>query len=107
MTKKTYPSTNLFCTLQHDKEISEDKCHVGIISKTAGGFLFEEAIRKGRPPRNPKLFDGKYISMVRLKNGRYQMHLKTMDSVLDREKYAFGVYSEVSSALKMMADERL
>lgn len=102
MNKKTYTSTNLSCTLQQDTEITNDKCHVGIISKTSDGFRFEEAIRKGRPPRNPKLYDGKYVSMVRMQNGKFQMHLKTLDENLDREKFAFGVYSEITSALKII-----
>lgn len=102
MNKKTYTSTNLSCTLQHDTEITTDKCLTGIISKTNDGFRFEEAVRKGRAPRNPKLYDGKYVSMVRMQNGKYQMHLKTMYETLDREKFAFGVYSEITSALKIM-----
>lgn len=102
MNKKTYTQTNLSCTLQQDTEISNDKFHVGIISKTSDGFRFEEAIRKGRPPRNPKLYDGKYVSMVRMQNGKFQMHLKTMDENLDRDKFAFGVYSEITNALKFI-----
>ena len=104
MNKNTYSSTNLSCTLQQDNEITSEKCLVGIISKTSNGFLFEESVRKGRAPRNPKLFDGKYVSMVRMQNGKYQMHLKTMDETLDREKFAFGVYSEITSALKFMEE---
>lgn len=102
MKKKTYTATNLSCVLQQSEEITTDNCLSGIISKTSDGFRFEEAVRKGRPPRNPKLFDGKYISMVRMQNGRYQLHLKTMDETLDREKFAFGVYSEITNALKIM-----
>ncbi len=99
MNKKIYSNINLNCMLQESNEISNDKCLTGIISKTADGFRFEEAIRKGRAPRNPKLFDGKYVSMVRMQNGRYQCHLKTMSSHLNREKFAFGVYSEILNAL--------
>lgn len=102
MNKKTYTSTNLACVLQHSEEITNDQCLNGVISKTSDGFRFEEAIRKGRPPRNPKLYDGKFISMVKMQNGRYQCHLKTMDEHFDRKNFAFAVYSELTAAMAIL-----
>lgn len=102
MNRKKYDNTSLTCLLQNAEEITTENCPTGIISRTPEGFRFEEAIRKGRAPRNHKLFDGNYLSMVRMQNGRYQLHLKTMSEVLDHEKYAFGVYSEVINALKII-----
>ena len=102
MNKKTYTSTNLACVLQHSEEITNDQCLNGVISKTSDGFRFEEAIRKGRPPRNPKLYDGKFISMVKMQNGRYHFHLKTFDiSIIDRPKVAMGIYDEIVTALQI------
>ena len=102
MNKKTYTSTNLACVLQHSEEITNDQCLNGVISKTSDGFRFEEAIRKGRPPRNPKLYDGKFISMVKMQNGRYQCHLKAMDEHFDRKNFAFAVYSELTAAMAIL-----
>ena len=102
MNKKTYTSTNLACVLQHSEEITNDQCLNGVISKTADGFPFEEALRKGRPPCNPKLYDGKFISMVKMQNGRYQCHLKTMDEHFDRKNFAFAVYSELTAAMAIL-----
>ena len=102
MNKKTYTSTNLACVLQHSEEITNDQCLNGVISKASDGFRFEEAIRKGRPPRNPKLYDGKFISMVKMQNGRYQCHLKTMDEHFDRKNFAFAVYSELTAAMAIL-----
>lgn len=102
MNKKTYTSTNLACVLQHSEEITNDQCLNGVISKTSDGFRFEEAIRKGRPPRNPKLYDGKHISMVRMANGKYQFHMKTLSDGLDREKLPFAVYTEMTAALQIL-----
>ena len=97
MQKRTYKSINLACTLQQDDEITTDKCLNGVISKTEGGFRFEEAVRKGRPKRNPKLFDGNYCSLVHMQNGRYQIHMRTIDasSIDDSQTLAFKVYSEL------------
>lgn len=102
MKKKIYTPITLTCVLQQDNEMPTDTCLCGVMSRTSKGFRFEEAIRKGRAPRNPKLYDGQYVTMVRMRNGRYQMHLKTMQHCIDHEKYAFGVYSEITNALKII-----
>ena len=102
MQKKTYTPTTLACIMQQDSEITSDKCLNGIISKTTDGFRFEEVLRKGRPPRNPKLFDGQYISMVRMQNGKYQIHMKTLADGFDREKLPYLVCNEMVNALKIL-----
>lgn len=103
MQKTIYPNTTLTCTLQKNAELQESECLAGIISKTRDGFRFEEAIRKGRPPRNPKLFDGKYISMVKMQNGRYQCHIKTFDpKEMDRKQVAFDIYGELAQAFQII-----
>ena len=104
MQKKTYKSINLACTLQQDDEITTDKCLNGVISKTEGGFRFEEAVRKGRPKRNPKLFDGKFCSLVHMANGKYQIHMKTINASgeFDRQELAFRVYSELLNAFNII-----
>ena len=104
MTNITINNTNLTCTLQQDNEISQNKCYTGIFSKRGDSLKFEEAIRKGRAPRNPKLFDGKYITLVRKTNGKYQIHAKALrlEPGFNPSDVAFGYSQEVSSALKFI-----
>ncbi|MCI6118520.1 MAG: hypothetical protein MR717_04420 [Prevotella sp.] len=104
MTNITINNTNLTCILQQDNEISKNKCYTGIFSKSDNALKFEEAIRKGRAPRNPKLFDGKYITLVRKTNGKYQIHAKTLriEPDFNPSDVAFGYFQEVSSALKFI-----
>ena len=104
MTNIIINNTNLTCTLQQDNEISQNKCYTGIFSKSDNALKFEEAIRKGRAPRNPKLFDGKYITLVRKTNGKYQIHAKTLriEPDFNPSGVAFGYFQEVSSALKFI-----
>ena len=104
MTNITINNTNLTCILQQDNEISQNKCYTGIFSKSDNALKFEEAIRKGRAPRNPKLFDGKYITLVRKPNGKYQIHAKTLriEPDFNPSDVAFGYFQEVSSALKFI-----
>lgn len=106
MLKKNYSNINLVCTLQQDTEITNEKCLNGVISKTDDSFRFEEAVRKGRPKRNPKLYDGNFISMVHMVNGKYQCHMKTITAhkELDLQDLAFKVYSELAAALSIIGD---
>ena len=75
MQKKTYFGVQLSCVLHTQSStantlqpvinplastaLDDGLCLTGVISRTRKGFHFEEASRKGRPPRNPKLYDGK------------------------------------------------
>lgn len=103
MVKNTNLCVDLKTVMQKDALLVEGQCYNGILTRDSDThYRFEEAIRKGRRPRNPKLFDGKHISMVRKSNGRYQIHMKAMGEKLDRENLAFEIYREVVSALKII-----
>ena len=104
MLKKDYSNINLTCTFQQDNEITLDVCFPGVLSHNGNSFRFEEAVRKGRPKRNPKLFDGNFISMVHMANGKYQCHMKTItaSNELDRKELAFKVYSELLHAFEII-----
>ena len=105
MIKKSYPSVRLDCIMQSE-ELNSESCPTGVMSINAkdGSFRFEEAVRKGRAPRNPKLFDGKYCSLVHMQSGRYQVHMKTIiaSGTLDHNALAFAVYSELLTALNII-----
>lgn len=104
MQKKTYNDVQLNCVFQNVTELPDSVCLTGIISRNEDGFRFEEEIKKGRPARNPKLYDGEYVSLVRMVNGKYQMHAKTMrlEPGFDPSAIAFGFYQDVVSALKFI-----
>ena len=40
--------------------------------------------------------------MVKMQNGRYQCHLKTMDKGFDKRTFAEEVYQEIVNALKII-----
>lgn len=104
MQKKTYSSVELSCILQQDSDLTTNKCLNGVISPTEKGFRFEEAVRKGRPKRNPKLFDGNYVSLVHQADGKYKCYLRTITASgnLDRQELAFKVYSELLRAFEII-----
>ncbi len=104
MQKKTYNDIQLNCVFQNVTELTDSVCLTGVISRDKDGFRFEEEIKKGRPPRNPKLYDGQYVSLVRMVNGKYQMHMKTLNASVidDRRDLAFRVYSELLTAFSII-----
>lgn len=103
MQKNTNLCVDLKTYMQNEVLLVVGQSYNGILTRDAEDhFIFEEAIRKGRAPRNPKLFDGDYISLVRMQNGKYQCHLKTFDPCGsgDAKELAFKVYSEMINAFK-------
>ena len=110
MLKKIYNNVNLACTLQthttqdsqHANALEGGTCLTGVISKTHDGFRFEEAIRKGRPPRNPKLFDGKYISMVKKMKAMLLLCTAFDPKGMDRKQVASDIYSELAQAFQII-----
>ena len=104
MTKNTNYCVDLKTILQEDVLLTEGQTYRGVLTRdSADHYLFEEeAITSGhRPRRNPKLFDGKYVSLVHMQNGRYQVHMRTIDASLcqDRKELAFNVYTELMNCL--------
>jgi hypothetical protein len=102
MKKEVYRKTTLACTFQQEG-IKENECLKGVISKANDGFKFEEAVKQKRHRLNPKLFDGKYCSLVHMQNGRYQIHMRTIDAttIIKPEEFASKVYKELVKALKI------
>ncbi len=49
------------------------------LSEDEKSITFEEAVPSPRKEQSPKLFDGKYLTMVRNKQGKYQCYLKAFD----------------------------
>lgn len=101
--KKVYTNTTLCCTFQERSEITTECLH-GVISRTSDGFKFEEAVKNTRVRQNPRLFKGNYCSLFHMQNGKYQIHMKTIDTsaVKNPDKTAFKVYSEILDALKQV-----
>jgi len=103
MKKITYTQVDLKCIFQQVDDITRNQYLCGIISRQSeGNFRFEESVRRGSPTRNPKLFDGTHISMVRMQNGKIQFHMKTLSDGFDREKLPYDICHEIITALKIL-----
>ena len=105
MEKNTNLCVDLKTVMQNDAHLVEGQCYTGLLTRDGvDHFTFEEACQKRRCPRNPKLFDGNYCSLVHMQNGKYQIHMKTINasSIEDRNQLAFNVYSELLNAFSII-----
>lgn len=106
MTKNTNLCVDLKTVMQNDTQLSKGKCYNGILSRTGSDtYLFEEAVHTNtHGHRNPKLYDGKYLSMVRRQDGRYQCYLRQMPDLTQTNchAYAFGIYEELVKAFTII-----
>ena len=60
-----------------------------------------------RMKRNPRVYNGKFISITRQENGTLRPNFKPMPtgSHFSLERYAFGVYLELHKALEGLVEE--
>ena len=58
--------------------------------------------------RNPRVYNGKFISITRQENGTLRPNFKPMPtgSHFSLERYAFGVYLELHKALEGLVGEK-
>lgn len=112
MNRKSYQNIMLNCTFQGSNPFEDGQQSTlnsttvlnGLLSRNAdGSFLFEEVVPKVRDLRNAKLFDGKFVSLVRRKDGKLQLHFKAIGSVENPQQLAYEVYSEISTALTQVS----
>ena len=79
--------------------------HTGVLSMNGDGFRFEEAVKQKRPRRNPKLYEGDYVSLVHRSDGKYACtlkHIATPDEDFDHHNVAFRIYLELIDALQII-----
>ena len=105
MQKYTNLCVDLKTVMQNDALLVEGQCYNGVLTRDGEDhFIFEESCLRKSSQRNPKLFDGQFCSLVHMQNGRYQIHMKTINAsaIVDRNQFAFNVYSELLSAFSII-----
>lgn len=105
MQKNLNLCVDLKTVMQYDAHLVLGQCYTGVLTRDGDDhFIFEESSHKGRVTRNPKLFDGNYCSLVHMQNGKYQIHMKTINAseINDRHDFAFRVYTELLTAFNVI-----
>ena len=106
----THLGVNLKTQLRSDRKMKLGKSYQGVLRRDVecDDFLYDEhfTFTETQPwstKRNPKVFNGKYISVTRQDDGTYRLNFKPMpklDANFSFESYTFGVYLELHQALK-------
>lgn len=107
MKKNTNLCVDLKTVMQEVALLIIGQSYNGVLTrKDEDRYLFEEEVKRqnGSHYRNPKLFDGKYVSLTRLQNGRYQLHSRTIEanSDIDRQQLALNIFGEIVEALAII-----
>ena len=106
MYKQTINNISLQLVMQQPQVvINPSMSHAGVLSKDGDGFRFEEAVKIKRPRRNPKLYEGDYVSLVHRSDGKYACtlkHIATPDEDFDHHTVAFRIYLELIDALQII-----
>ena len=111
-----HTNTDLGCdikTILHsDRKMKTGKGYQGVLKLDQEGTIDEFLSRDPHytfietlpwsMKRNPRVFNGKYISITRQDNGTLRLNFKPMKVGADFsvERYAFGVYRELHQALE-------
>ena len=106
MYKQTINNISLQLVMQQPQvAINPSMSHTGVLSRNGDGFRFEEAVKQKRPRRNPKLYNGQYVSLVHRSDGKYACTLKYVrpkDEDYDHHDVAFKIYLELIDALQII-----
>lgn len=103
MAKEKLTNVTLTLSLQEESKLENKKWIHGMLSQGANSYLFEEEVKVTKPhTRNPKIYDGKLVSLVRREDNTVQFAFKSIKDDFDPENYPFKVYQEVSNAVKQI-----
>ena len=105
MYKQIINNIQLQLVMQQQEVFNQPMSHTGVLSKDSDGYRFEEAVKQKRPRRNPKLYEGQYVSLVHRHDGKYACSLKFIrgnEKDFDHHTMAFRIYLELIDALQII-----
>ena len=107
-------SVNLKTMLQSGRAMKTGKDYQGVLRRDVEceEFLYDEHFTfvetlPWSMKRNPRVYNGRYISVTRQDNGNLRPNFKPMNigRGFNLECYAFGVYRELHQALEGLVEE--
>ncbi len=115
--RNTDLSVNLKTILHSDRKMKPCKDYQGVLRLDAEGTVEEFLSRDAHytfvetlpwtSKRNPRVFNGKYISITRRPDGSLRPNFKPLKVTkgFSVERYAFNVYLELHKALKGLVEK--
>ena len=105
MFKKIFSNVSLQVVMQEPEVVNQPMCLAGVLSKNGDECRFEQSVKQKRPRRNPKLYEGQYVSLVHRSDGKYACTLKYIrdqEKDFDHNTVAFRIYLELIDALQII-----
>ena len=105
MYKQTINIISLQLVMQQPEVNNRPLSHAGVLSMNQDGYIFEEAVKCSRPKRNPKLYQGQYVSLVHRHDNKYACtlkHITAKEEGFDHHNVAFRIYLELIDALQII-----
>ena len=106
--RNTHLGVNLKTVLNNDRKVKVGKDYQGVLRRDVEcdefhwdeHFTFVETLPWGMK-RNPRVYNGKFISVTRQDNGNLRLNFKPIkvDENFNLERYTLGVYNELYFAL--------
>ena len=103
----THLGVNVKTVLNNDRVMKTGKSYQGVLKRDVDEhFTFVETLPWSMK-RNPRVYNGRYISVTRQDNGDLRPNFKPMKMGDDftLERYALGVYNELCMALGGLVEE--
>ena len=103
MSKFSFEKQRVDVVSQQSDKVVEDAPMSGVLTRVNGGFRFEEEAAPVKVhTRNPKVYEGRLISVVRQKDNSVKFSFKNLRADFDFDQFAINVYDEVSNALALV-----
>lgn len=105
MYKINIKNASLQLVVQQPQVTDQPMCLAGVLSKNQNEFRFEQSVKQKRPRRNPKLYEGQYVSLVHRSDNKYACTLKCITPKtegFDHHNVAFRIYLELIDALQII-----
>ena len=105
MFKKIFSNVSLQVVMQEPEVVNQPMCLAGVLSKNGDECRFEQSVKQKRPRRNPKLYEGQYVSLVHRSDNKYACTLKCITPKtegFDHHNVAFRIYLELIDALQII-----
>ena len=111
----THLCVNLKTQLRSDRRAKSGKGYQGILRRDVEcdeflydeHFTFTEIVPQAPQKRNPRVYDGEFITVTRRDDGSYHPNFKPMKvgEGFSVERYALAVYNEICMALYGLVEE--
>ena len=106
MKKYLFQQKDVLLVMQ-DKVYDPTRCYKGCLSysQEKKQVRFEQAVTVPAEQRNPKLYQGEFVSLVHQKDGRYKLYCRTIDprsSAHDIATIATRIALEIQQAAEVV-----